>query len=130
MCFSIFDLTEVEATAVRYFRLWYDGTNSKRIVEKNFIISLGYMSGYKAARSFGALCDVLKTEGRRDLVRYPIASNRVGLGERCFSKLIQGSMHSDRDSSMLICFFLVSPDFAPILYKLAQNSALAIKRMY
>ena len=129
MFVSIFDLTDVESTAVRYFRLWYDGTESQKIVEKNFTISLGYMDGYKASRSFGNMCDLLSKKGRRNLVRRPVSSEWVGMGEHCFCQLIHSSIHFKRDTAMLICFFLVSPEVAPNLFNLAQASGLALKSM-
>ena len=129
MFVTISELNDVEATALRYFRLWYAGTCSQQIVEKNFTISLGYAHGYKAFRSFGTMCELLLERGRRDLVKHPVTSDWVGLGERCFCQLISNSIYSDRDDAMLISFFLVSPEVAPILFNLAQVSGLAIKRL-
>ena len=130
MFVSISDLSDVEATAVRYFRLWFEGADSQKVIEQNFTISLGYMDGYRASRSFGALCDLLLKKGRRDLVKLSVSSDWVGVGEHCFSQLISSSIYSDRDDAMLISFFLVSPEVAPVLFDLAQASGLAIKRMY
>jgi hypothetical protein len=126
----ISDLNDVEYTAVMYFRLCCSGLESQNQIARNFRISLGYADGYKATKSFGDLCDLILKKGRRSLISHPVGFKYVGADENCFSQLILTASSSDREDALLIAMLLAPPSLAPILYGLAQEAGLAIKRMF
>lgn len=121
------DLGPVEAGAVRYLRLWCDGTQTQ--VSHDFAVALGQVHGDRAAADFDQLCTFCARHGRRPLMRHHLTCKCVGADEACFAAFIANAAEGAREDALLMAMLLVRPDLAPGLTALAQQVGLAIRRM-
>ncbi|QGX97252.1 hypothetical protein EI983_02755 [Roseovarius faecimaris] len=123
------ELDGLEATIVRYFRLWRDGPRSQAQVWKDFASGLGRAEGQSALQSFDELCGLITRHGRRALISHRIECACLGADESCFANFIASAAEGDREDAMLIATLLVRPDMAPIVTALATDVGMALKRM-
>lgn len=125
----ITDLGPVEAGAVLYFRLWFDGPESQAQVWNDLAAGLGTSTGRAVLRSFEQLCDLCVRHGRRPLMRHDVTCRCLGSDESCFANFVASAADGEREDAMLIATLLVKPDLAPCLVAVAEDFGLALKRM-
>ncbi|MAI58562.1 MAG: hypothetical protein CML56_06225 [Rhodobacteraceae bacterium] len=63
------------------------------------------------------------------MVHHHIQCSCLGADEACFANFIGCSESGNREEAMLLAATLVRPDTVPLLIDLAQNFALALKKM-
>ncbi len=123
------ELTPIEAGAVLYLRLWFDGLESQAQVWNDFATALGAEKGRKALRSLEQLCDLCVRHGRRPLMRHHVACKCLGADESCFANFIGYAVDGEHEDALFIATTIVRPDFAPSLVGLAQEFGLALRCM-
>ncbi|MGP6089594.1 hypothetical protein [Antarctobacter jejuensis] len=126
---QITDLPPVEAEAVLYLRLWCDSVETKQQVWNDFARTLGTGDGRRALESFESLCELCARHGRRPLMRHQVTCKCLGADESCFATLIGYASEGAREDAMLMAMTLVRPDMAGVLAGLAEEVALALRRM-
>ncbi len=123
------DLDAVQASAVLYLRKWGTGEDSRKELEHNFGSYFGNFKGTQIADNFDTLCECFARYARRPLVYHHIQCSCLGADEACFANFIGYSESRTREDAMLLAATFVRPDIAPVLVDLAQNFALALKKM-
>lgn len=123
------ELGPVEAGAVLYLRLWFDGSDAQSKIWKDFATLLGPQHGRKALKSFKALCDRCVRHGRRPLMRHHVTCKCLGADESCFADFIGYASEGEREDALRIATTIVNPNMAPELVGLAQDFGLALRRM-
>ncbi|MBV1926436.1 MAG: hypothetical protein KUG62_04710 [Rhodobacteraceae bacterium] len=123
------ELDAVQASAVRYLRLWCDGPESKAEVCDDFFHGLGTVQGREALDSLDQLFSLCVDYGRRPLMRHQVACKCLGADESCFANFVAAATEGAQEDAMMIATILVRADMAPSLVGLAQSVGLALKRM-
>ena len=123
------DLGDIEASAVIYFRLWFDNPISQEDVYSDFYTVLGAEDGENSLRSMKQLYQLFADHGRRPLIRHDICCKCVGADESCFGNLIAAAIEADQEDAMLLASLFVKPKVAPVLVILAKNFGLALKKI-
>lgn len=123
------DLDGIEATSVRYLRLWDEGADAQALVWNDLATRLGTAKGSKALQCFEGLCALCSRHGRRPLKRHPVRCRCLGADEACFAAFIATAATGAREDAMLMATLLVRPDVAPLMASLAADFGLALLRM-
>jgi len=123
------ELGPVEAGAVLYLRLWFDGPRSRDQVREDFHLALGAEQGEEVVGAFDALCSLCACHGRRPLMRHHVACGCLGADESCFATFIGYASEGEREDALMIATTIVRPDMAPSLVALAQQFGFALRRM-
>jgi hypothetical protein len=123
------ELDPIEAGAVLYLRLWFDGLESQAVVWDDFTRVLGADQGRDALKSLEQLCGLCVSYGRRPLMRHQVTCKCLGADESCFANFVAAATEGEHEDAMLIATILVRADMAPSLVGLAQSVGLALKRM-
>lgn len=126
---QIADLSEIEAAAVLYLRLWFDGEDSQARVWNDFATLLGPERGRAALRTCEQLFGLCAAHARRPLMRHSVMCACVGSDEACFCNFIATALEGDREDALLIATLLVRADHAPALTALGLDYALALRHM-
>ncbi|XDA98681.1 hypothetical protein AB1M95_01895 [Sulfitobacter sp. LCG007] len=127
---QIADLSEVEAAAVIYLRLWCEGPESQSRVWTDFVNALGPERGRNALKSFEHLFGLCVEHRRRPMMRHSVNCACVGSDEACFCNFILTAIEGDREEALMIATLLVRADLAPALTSLAMEYGLALKTMF
>lgn len=123
------DLDPIEAAAVLYLRLWSDGESGHERLRADFIGSLGLTHGRAALGAFDDLCLHCARYGRRPLMRHALSCSCLGADECCFANLVALAGEGEREDAAMIASLIVRPDLALPMADLAQEVALAFRRM-
>lgn len=123
------DLDPIEAGAVLYFRLWFDGPDSQVQVWNDLAAGLGTSTGRAVLQSFEQLCHLCVHHGRRPLMRHDVTCRCLGADESCFANFVANAADGNREDAMLIATLLVRADMAPSLVAAAEDFGLALKQM-
>ena len=123
------DYDGIEAAAVIYLRMWFDGPQERRNMHEDLRQSLGAAKAGKAFQALGDLFSLCATHGRRPLMRHSSTCKCVGADEACFARFICAAAEGEREDAMLIATLIVRPDVAPIITALATDFGLALKQM-
>tara|TARA_Y100001968_G_C19095056_1_gene589696 strand:+ start:108 stop:560 length:453 start_codon:yes stop_codon:yes gene_type:complete len=121
------NLNRFEATTLSYLRLWYNGIDGRKKLERDLTVNLGYVGGYKATRAFGELCDVIIRKTRRRLVFQPIDSAKYTEDESWFIKLIANSINGLSNDELFMKSLFLPQDVGPSVVVLANEIGIAIK---
>lgn len=123
------DLDPVEASAVRFLRLWSEGPESRDVLQAEVLASLGEDHGRHAYDCMGSLFGLCARHCRRPLARHALDCECLGADEGCFANFIACAAEGAREDAMLIATLLVRADMAPSVAALAQDVGLAFARM-
>ena len=93
---ELFDLTDVEAMAVVYLRIWYSGIEGKRKIQNNFAMGLGQTLGQEATDAFEQLCFFGVQHGCCRISPGALSCRHVNSGEALFANLIANGAFGDR----------------------------------
>lgn len=93
------DLDPVEASAVIYLRMWFDGPDAQSLVWNDFATALGPRAGRKELQNFEQMCSLCAKHGRRPLVRHQVQCRCLGGDEATFANIVahaaEGGTHFD-----------------------------------
>ena len=131
---SIQSTNVTEKSAISYLRLWYSGPVSRKEIERNLTISLGYLKGYKASKIIHDFCFLVFCEGSVPFSIQPINSEFISADENCLSKLIlYTSLGNEKEaihSATMICskslsskLILLAKDVSSVLIDLRLGTA-------
>ena len=123
------ELDPIEAGAVLYLRLWCDGAQAQKQIERDFSLALGADAGASAYDALTQLVEMCLRHGRRPLVRHGLACKCLGADECCFANVIGAACQGERDDAMLIASITLRPDAAPYVVGLAETVGLALRKM-
>lgn len=123
------ELSNLEAGAVIYLRMWCDGAEGQTMVWNDFALALGAEQGRQALQSFGDLCGMCVRHGRRPLIRHSVNCKCLGSDESCFANFVAAATEGDHNDAMMIASLMVRADFAPIITALANDFGVALKQM-
>ncbi|MEO1138927.1 MAG: hypothetical protein AAFW87_05670 [Pseudomonadota bacterium] len=123
------DLDPVEASAVIYMRMWFDGPESQSLVWNDFATALGSSYGRKALRDFEQLCGLCARHGRRPLMRHSVACACLGADEATFANIVGFAGEMAREDAFLMAANLVRPEMAAAIVSLAETFGLTLRRM-
>lgn len=123
------EISPVEASAVLYLRMWFDGPDAQTQVWQDFASCLGPDMGQKALDSFGKLCSLCAKYGRRPLLRHGVHCKCLGGDESCFANFIGYASDGDTEDAFLMAANIVPPTLAHELVVLAKEFGTALKRL-
>lgn len=123
------EMDNVEANAVRFLRLWYDGPEAQASVWNALATSLGTRHARSALRSFEELCALCAQHGRRPLMRHSVGCTCLGGDEACFAHIVCSAAEGAPEDAFLLAVNIVRPDVAAAVVSLAQEFGLALRRM-
>jgi hypothetical protein len=123
------DLDWLEATSIRYLRLWCDGPESQAQVWTELSTALGPDRGREVLRGFEEMCGLCFKFGRRPLMRHGVQCPCVGSDECCFAHFVATAVEGEREDALMFAMLLVRPDMAPLLAALASDFGLALRRL-
>ncbi|MGJ8544941.1 MAG: hypothetical protein ACSHWZ_05815 [Sulfitobacter sp.] len=123
------ELDSIEAASVIYLRLWCDGPDAQTQVWQDFSATLGEARGDTAYRTFGELCTLCTSHGRRPLMRHAVTCKCLGADESCFANFIASAADGAHEDALMLATLIVRPDVAPLITALATDFGLALKRM-
>lgn len=123
------DLEPVEASAVIYMRMWFDGPTSQSLVWNDFATALGSQGGRRALREFEQLCGLCAKHGRRPLIRHGVECKCLGGDEASFANIIGFATDGAREDAFLMAANLVRPDMAAAVVALAETFGATLKYM-
>ena len=86
------NLDQFEATALIYLRLWQHSSESRQKAERDFIINLGHVEGYKAKRALEELFELVIGNTKRKLIFQSINDIQYSDDEGWFLKLLVDSV--------------------------------------
>ena len=125
----IADLTEVEATAVVYLRIWYCGSAGKAKIHQNLSLGLGRRVARDAVSSFEKLCFFAVQHGRCQFLPGALGCQCLNAGEAVFANLIANASFGQRDAAVETATLLVDPDVAETVAKLAEDCGAAFRQV-
>lgn len=123
------ELAPIEAGAVLYLRLWFDGPAAQAQVWDDFASALGPSAGRAALKSFEHLCDFCVRYGRRPLMRHHVTCSCLGADESCFATFIGYASEGAREDALMMATTIVRPDMAAPLAGLAEEVGMALRRI-
>ncbi|MEL7256730.1 MAG: hypothetical protein AAFN80_02665 [Pseudomonadota bacterium] len=123
------DIDPVEASAVVYMRMWFDGPTQQCQVWNDFAKTLGPDHARNALRSFEHLWKLCSLHGRRPLMRHSVSCKCLGGDEACFASIVGYAAEGNREDAFLMAANLVRPDIAPAVVALAEEFGHALQRM-
>lgn len=123
------EVSDIESSAVLYFRLWCNGPAAQSQMWNDFATSLGSDQGRVALKAFERLYGLIFMHRRRQLMRHDVACRCLGGDEAIFANFIAAATRGDREDAMLMASLLVRSDIAVTLTDLAQQFGLAIRRI-
>lgn len=123
------DLGTVEARAVMYLRLWWDGGEAREAVHADFRLGLGDTSGASAVRALDQFCTLCSRFGRRPLMRHALTCRCVGADEACLAHVIGAAAEAQREDALMMAMTLVRGDVAPGIVALSEQLGLALRRL-
>lgn len=123
------DLSAIEAAAVLYLRMWGEGDQGIRQIQRDFTTILGGPDGQLAFLAFDSLCQNCANYGRRPLMRHQLKCNCLGADENCFANLIGAAGDGAREDAAIMAALIVRPDLAFALADLAQQVAITFQRL-
>lgn len=123
------ELSPVEAGAVVSLRLWCEGPEGQRKMQRDFSTALGPSQADAALRSLALLCEFCARHGRRPMMRHRVGCKCLGGDEACFANFIGYASDGEREEALMIAMTLVRPTMASPLVGLAEEFGFALKRM-
>ena len=100
----------IEKAAISFFRLWCDGTVSRKEIERNLTISLGYLRGYKSSKAIHDFCALLFHEGSKPFSIQMIDDDFISADENCLSKFILYTfLGNDNEAENIVSMFFPRP---------------------
>lgn len=123
------NLDPVEASAVIYMRMWFDGASSQSLVWNDFATALGSQNGRRALNDFEQLCGLCAKHGRRPLIRHSVGCKCLGGDEATFANIIGFASDGALEDAFLMAANLVRPDMAAAIVTLAESFGTTLKHM-
>ncbi|MEM8790186.1 MAG: hypothetical protein AAGE80_01110 [Pseudomonadota bacterium] len=123
------ELPEVEATAVRYLRMWCEGPEHQEEVWNDLTAHLGPHEGRIAMRSLEELCSLIAERGRRPLMRHDICCKCLGGDEAAFANLVGAAGDGVEQDSLLFAALLVDGQRALCAVRLANRIASSLSQL-
>lgn len=125
----ITELEALEASAVLYLRLWFDGPEAQAQVWNDFAQGLGPAAGRHALQNFEALCDLCSRQARRPLMRHRVSCKCLGADECCFANVVAAASEGAREDAFMLASAMLRADAAALIVPLAEAFGLALRRM-
>ena len=122
------NLDHFEATALSYLRLWSDGIEGKKKAERDFIINLGYVEGYKAARALDDLYTLILRKAGKKLVFQSIDDAMYTQDELNFVELVVNSADDVDENGCSMAALLLPLQLMPLKVQLARQVGNIIKQ--
>ena len=123
------ELTGAEAASVIYLRLWSESDERNDDIRNDFASVFGSAQAQRLTDTFGELCRMCVTHGRRPLMRHSVQCRCLGGDEACFANFVAYASEGEREDALLMATLMVRPDIAPLLTSLATDIGLALKQM-
>jgi hypothetical protein len=123
------ELEPVEAGAVTYLRMWFDGAEAREQVRRDLASALGADRGEAAAQRVETMFELCVQYARRPLMRHGVQCKCLGADESCFANFIGYASDGAREDAFLMAANIVRPDMAASLVGLAEEFGLALKAM-
>lgn len=121
-------LPPAEAFAVRWLRLWCDGTEGWAAMDREMTDLVGPQHARALGESFDLTCRMMLEFRRRPLVRHAAACPCLGADEAAFAHFLTLAALGEREEAMLVSVLLVRADRAPLLVDAAARLGLALHR--
>ncbi|QHQ35257.1 hypothetical protein [Algicella marina] len=125
----ISELDSMEAASVLYFRLWFDGPESRKNVWNDFATALGPETGKRAVSALEEICRACVDLCRRPIMRHQVTCQCIGADEACLANLVGAATDGQREDALLLSLLLFEPDFAPLLVGHAESLGTALRKM-
>jgi hypothetical protein len=123
------ELSEVEAAAVCFLRLWCENPETQRQAIEDLNTLLGPERGPVAIDSLQQMCDMFSRFARRPVMRHHSGCSCLGADEACFANMVIEAAAGQREDAMLFAMLIVRADFAPALAGLAEQFGLALSAL-
>lgn len=123
------EITPVEAGAVVYLRLWFEGAYGQDQVWQDFQKTLGNEGARGALQTLERLCSICAHHGRRPLARHGVNCRCLGGDEACFATFVSYACEGDREDAFLMAANLVRPEMASALVVLAEEFGAVLRKV-
>lgn len=120
------ELPMLERGAIRYLRLWCEGTQGQMLVVHDLALAFGPVRAQVELDRLDALMRLVLAEGRRPLMRHGRDCACFGGDESAFAGLISAAVVGERGDAMVFALALIAPDLAFAAVLAAEGFGLAI----
>ncbi len=123
------ELPKLEATIIRYLRLWCDTPESQTEVWRDFYAFFGRDEARNHMVQFETLLSNVMIHSRRPLQRHQVRCSCVGGDENAFANFVVAATMGEREDALLFAINFMRPDMAMTVVNLAGPVGLTLSQM-